>query len=151
MIVYRIAERRHAADITGAGAAIYGGRWNRKGTPVLYTGETPAIALLELVVHTPPMLVPDLDILYIEIPDDSITALDIADLPENWMNYPAPTILSELAAQWVKAGNTISLKVPSCIIHSSHNYILNCSHPQYTTRIKVIEHKGFRFDPRLTS
>jgi RES domain-containing protein len=149
MHVYRITGRKHAGDISGIGAAMHGGRWNKKGTVVLYTGENKEIALLETIVHTPPMLVPNLDILTIQIPD-SITELDSKSLPKNWMNYPAPSILSEIAEKWVYEANTIALKVPSCIIHSSHNYILNCKHPEYHKKVKIIDQKPFHFDSRLT-
>ena len=40
-----------ADDLTGKGAEIVGGRWNRKGRPVLYTSTSIALACLETVVH----------------------------------------------------------------------------------------------------
>lgn len=150
MLVYRITGKKYAKDLSGTGAAMVGGRWNKKGTPVLYTGESKEIALLETIVHTPPMLVPDLDILTFEIPDDSITEIKIKDLPENWLDYPAPSILAKIGEDWINKGETIALKVPSCIIHSSHNYVLNCRHPNYKD-VKLIEHKDFHFDSRLNS
>jgi RES domain-containing protein len=148
MIVYKITGKKHAGDLSGTGAAMYGGRWNKKGTPVLYTGESKEIALLEIIVHTSPMLIPDLDILTLKIPDNSITEIKISQLPRNWIDYPAPTILSEIAENWVQQGKTVALKVPSCIIHSAHNYILNCHHPNYN-QVKLIEHKDFHFDSRF--
>lgn len=148
MIVYRITSKKHAGDVLGTGAAIYGGRWNKKGTPVLYTSESKALALLEIIVHTPPMLVPNLDLLVLEIPNNSITKLKEEQLPKNWMDYPAPTILSEIAEKWVQKAETIALKVPSCIIHSAHNYILNCRHQAYN-KVKLLEHKSFHFNSRL--
>jgi len=150
MIVYRITTRNRASDIQGTGAALFPGRWNKKGTPVLYTGETKEIALLEIIVHTPPMIIPDLDILTIEIPDDSITELKVTDLPKNWSRYPAPLILVEIGEKWILNGDTIALKVPSCIIHTSFNFILNCNHKNYR-KVKVLDHRQFQFDPRLIS
>ena len=150
MIVYRITSSKFAGDISGSGAAIYGGRWNKKGAPVLYTGENKEIALLETIVHTPPMFVPNLDILTIEIPD-SILDLKSKNLPNNWSDYPAPTVLSEIAQSWIDKGKYLALKVPSCIIHSSHNYILNCKHPDYSQKVKIIDRQKFRFDSRLVN
>ena len=150
MIVYRITNRKRALDIHGTGAALYPGRWNKKGTPVLYTGATKEIALLENIVHVPPLIVPDLDILTIEIPDDSITELKVSDLPLNWSRYPAPIILAEIGNSWILKGETIALRVPSSIIHTSVNYILNCNHKDYK-KVKVLEHSHFSFDPRLTT
>lgn len=150
MLVYRITGKKYSNDLSGTGAAMFGGRWNKKGTPVLYTGESKEIALLETIVHTPPMLVPDLDILTLEIPDNSITELKIIDLPKNWANYPAPSILAEYGEDCIKRGETLALKVPSCIIQSASNYILNCKHFDFVN-IKLLEHKDFHFDSRLNS
>jgi RES domain-containing protein len=148
MIIYRITPAPHAADIHGTGAALFPGRWNKKGIPVLYTAESRELALLETLVHIPPLIIPELEILTLEIPDDSIAQLNKEDLPANWSEYPAPVSLAEIGNNWVKEGKTIALKVPSCIIHSSSNYILNCQHTQYDT-VKVISHNGFYLDLRL--
>ena len=148
MIVYRITGKKNSSDISGTGAALFGGRWNKKGSAVLYTGESKEIALLETIVHTPPMIMPDLDILTIEIPDDSITEIKVKDLPVNWIDYPAPSILSEIGEDWIRNASTVALKVPSCIIHSARNYILNCRHSDYG-RVKILEHRNFHFDSRL--
>ncbi len=150
MIVYRISGNKYAHDIKGIGAAIYGGRWNKKGSPALYTGESIEIALLEMLVHTPPMLAPKLDLLKIEIPD-SITAIKASSLPTNWKDYPAPAILAEISERWIVASKTIALKVPSCIIPSAHNFIINCRHSDFEKRVKIIEQEKFIFDTRLTS
>lgn len=150
MIVYRITGKKFSNNLIGTGAALFPGRWNKKGTPVLYTGESKEIALLENIVHTPPMLIPDLDILKIKIPNDSITEIKISELPTNWHDYPAPVILAEIGEKWIIKNKTIALKVPSCIIHSAHNYILNCNHPDIK-RIKILSHKDFNFDSRLNS
>lgn len=148
MFVYRITGTRHAGDLTGTGAAMFGGRWNKKGMPVLYTGANKEIALLETIVHMPPLLIPRLDIITIEIPDDSITSIEVDELPKNWKVYPAPVILSEIGERWIKEGKTIALKVPSCIIHSAYNFILNCRHSEYS-KVKIIDRRNFEFDSRL--
>lgn len=148
MIVFRITGSKHASDLSGLGAALYGGRWNKKGTPILYTGENKEIALLEAIVHIPAMLVPSLSILTIDIPDNSIIEIKLSELPKNWNSYPAPTILSEIGADWIKKGKAMALKVPSCIIYSSFNFILNCSHPVYKD-VKLLDIQKFHFDIRL--
>lgn len=148
MIVFRISKSKKASDISGTGAALHPGRWNKKGTPVLYTGESKEIALLENIVHIPPLLAPELDILTLEIPDDSISELNTAELPSNWHQFPAPTILSEMGQKWIDDGKTIALKVPSSIIHSANNIILNCKHKNYKA-VKILSQKKFYFDSRL--
>ncbi len=149
MLVYRITKSKRASDISGNGAALYPGRWNKMGAPVLYTGESKEIALLEIIVHIPPFMIPNLDIVTIEIPDDSIQSLTTANLPSNWHRYPAPTILSEIGHKWVNMGETIALKVPSSIVHTAHNFILNCNHKDYEHTVKIIDQRKFYFDSRL--
>ena len=148
MIVFRISKSKRSSDISGTGAALYPGRWNKSGTPVLYTGESKEIASLENIVHIPPMMTPNLDILTLDIPDDSITELTITDLPSNWHQFPAPTILSELGQKWIDENKTLALKVPSSIIHSANNFILNCNHKDYKI-VKILSKKKFYFDLRL--
>jgi len=148
VIVYRITGTKHAADLSGTGAALYGGRWNKKGVPVLYTGESKEIALLETLAHTPPYLIPELDVVSLQIPD-SIFELSVKELPKNWKDYPAPSVLSEIGDNWQKEGEYLALKVPSCIIPSAYNYVLNCQHPDYRKHVKIKNQKRFELDSRL--
>ncbi len=149
MIVYRITKSNRASDISGAGASLYPGRWNKKGTPVLYTGESIEIALLENLVHIPPLMLPDLELLEIEIPNDSIKTISAADLPSKWYEYPPPAILSLFGQKWVDEDKKLGLKVPSSIIHTSNIIILNCSHKAYKS-VRILNQSKFYFDTRLS-
>ena len=42
MLIYRLGSRRHPAN-DGLGASLYGGRWNHKGTPVVYAAASRAL------------------------------------------------------------------------------------------------------------
>lgn len=148
MLVYRIAGSKYAHDLSGMGAALFGGRWNKKGIPVLYTSESQALSLLETVVNTPPMLVPQMELLVLRIPDDSILEIKADTLPKNWSKYPAPTILAEMGSKWAVQESTIALKIPSSIIPSSFNYLLNCRHPRFS-EVELLSREIFHFDPRL--
>lgn len=146
--IFRIVKEKYAKDITGTGASLYGGRWNKIGTSVLYCGESIEISLLENIVHLPANLMPNLMLLTLQIPDDSIQIISTSELPENWYKQPAPEILSEIGDNWAKSNSSIALKVPSVIVHTSNNYILNCSHPKYK-KVKIIDQQPFPLDPRL--
>ena len=74
------------------------------------------------------MLIPSLDLVTLEIPDDSIQEVEVSQLPTNWAHCPAPRILAELTEERMQKGTFIALKVPSCHIPATHNYILNCRH-----------------------
>lgn len=148
MLVYRIAGSKYAHDLSGVGAALFGGRWNKKGIPVLYTSESQALSLLETVVNTPPMLVLQMELLVLRIPDDSILEIKADTMPKNWSKYPAPTILAEMGSKWAVQESSIALKVPSSIIPSSFNYLLNCRHPRFS-EVELLSREIFHFDPRL--
>lgn len=53
-----MAKGKYARDLSGAGARIYGGRWNEKGIAVVYTASSPALATVELLVHVDANLLP---------------------------------------------------------------------------------------------
>jgi|TARA_B110000908_G_C10147176_1_gene399602 RES domain-containing protein len=148
MIVYKFSNSKYGGDLTGTGAAMFGGRWNKKGCPVVYTGESKEIALLELIVHTPPALISNHEILMIDIPEDSVEEIKKENLPRVWHKYPAPMVLSEIAQEWIQREETIALKVPSCIIHSASNYILNCNHPEFY-KVRLLGVEAFLLDARL--
>ena len=52
MIVYRFANAKYSKDLSGEGSKLFGGRWNNKGTAILYTSTSISLALLELLIHS---------------------------------------------------------------------------------------------------
>ena len=53
LVVWRLEERTYAATWdSGEGPFLYGGRWNSKGVRVVYCALDPALAILEVAVHT---------------------------------------------------------------------------------------------------
>ena len=90
MLVYRIAKKDVIKDLSGTGAKLYGGRWNHKGTAVVYTSETRALATVEFLVHVSLSNAPrGLMIATIEIPCN-IASEDVprGSLPRGWRDYP---------------------------------------------------------------
>jgi len=52
MTVWRLVTARFTQTaFSGDGAKRYGGRWNRKGVPMVYTSGSQALAMLEMVVQ----------------------------------------------------------------------------------------------------
>lgn len=51
MKFYRITTCDHVNDLSGEGAFLHGGRWNSKGTRMLYTAESMALSMLEALAH----------------------------------------------------------------------------------------------------
>lgn len=148
MQVFRLTKSTYANDLSGVGAAIAGGRWNKKGRAVVYTSENIALALLEIVVNIPPMFQPDLQLITLEIPEDKIQIINKEQLPDNWYHYPSPRSLKELAEPFYQNLEILGIKVPSSVVHNQSNLILN-PHSLYFKEVKIFAKTPFIFDPRL--
>ena len=76
----------------GLGASHYGGRWNHKGTAIIYTAESRALCALEVLANGGE-LADDYVAVPIEIPDYlSIAVIPSADLPLGWdASEPLPS------------------------------------------------------------
>lgn len=147
---YRVCNAKYADDLSGNGARIYGGRWNSKGIPVIYLSSSKALAVLELLVHTSINLLPqNLALITLSIPDKiKIKEYKIKELPENWRTYPSPLRTKTLGDNWIKSNETLILRVPSVIIPSEYNYLLNPVHKDMK-KIKIIKKEKFEFDKRF--
>lgn len=152
MLLYRISKSKYANDLSGEGARRAGGRWNYKGTPVVYTTDSTALATLETLVHFPLNLTPkNRAIATIELPDElPTTTIDLVDLSDNWATYPAPNQLAQIGNDWVLKQETVALCVPSSITPNSEgrNYILNPVHPDFV-RVRIIRIDKYKYDNRL--
>lgn len=85
----------------------------------------------------------------IDIPDNiDRLEIHIADLPENWDARP-PILESQfIGDDFVRDNRAAVLKVPSCIIPSEFNYLINPNHPDAKT-ISVISKAPLSFDQRF--
>ena len=149
MRVWRLCKKAHAA-FDGEGARLAGGRWNRRGTAVVYASETLSLAALELLAHVDPALAPeDLVAIPAEIPDSvALTRIDPSDLPRSWRRAPAPESLARVGTDWVTAGTTAVLCVPSALVPRERNVLLNPRHADFA-KIRIGAAEPFSFDPRL--
>lgn len=148
MLLYRIAKCTYINDLSGTGARLYGGRWNSIGKPVVYMASSRSLAVLEVLVHLPPALIPtDFCQVTFEVPDD-VQVLNLKNLPPNWQEYPEPSILKAMGDAFIKANKHLLLKVPSAVVTQEFNYLLNPAHPAMQ-EVKLVERQPFNFDERL--
>ena len=147
MLLWRIS---NYADLTGAGGMLVSARWHTAGRPIVYLAESPAGALLEVLVHL------ELDeahrpstyqLLRIEV-NDSLTLqrLDPASLSPDWRVTEAETQAQGDA--WLRAGKTALLAVPSAIVPETSNWLLNPRHPE-ASHLRVTHVLAARYDARL--
>lgn len=130
MLLYRVCRNQYLKDLNGHGANIHGGRWNSPGRTAVYTSQSKALAVLETLAQTPPTILPnDLSILTLEVLDEFFIAeILLKNLPGNWNVYPPPVTTQKTGDRWLLHGKTLLLKVPSVIIFSEYNYIINPLH-----------------------
>jgi RES domain-containing protein len=149
VIVWRLTLKQHTTP-DGEGARRYGGRWNKPGTPVVYTSGTLSLAALEYLVHVDSDLLPDaLVSVRATIPDSlKIETIDPTHLPVDWKDTIIPVSLQQLGSDWANNAKSPVLKVPSVVIEHEWNYVLNPLHPDFS---KISWDAGIRFsfDPRL--
>ncbi|WP_394823243.1 RES family NAD+ phosphorylase [Pendulispora albinea] len=151
LILWRICRRKYGTTaFSGEGAKLAGGRWNRKGTRISYCGGSLALAALEMLVHVDVNELPgDLVCLRAAVPDEvSFEQIDVTKLPRNWRATPAPDALKDIGTDWVVRGSSAVLAVPSAIIPSEMNYLVNPAHADFE-RVAVGLPEPFGFDPRL--
>jgi RES domain-containing protein len=150
MTVYRIAKKRYIHDLSGEGARLYGGRWNRKGTSLLYTSQNRSLATVEYLVHLPMTLIPkDMCIAAIEVPADfPVFELQEKNLPALWATWPAPVQLSLIMEELLQEDRYLSIKVPSAVVEGEFNILVNPRHRGFQ-ELRIIDTRNYHFDDRL--
>ncbi len=146
---WRIVKEKHASTaFDGEGAWLFGGRWNSRGTRVVYASSTKALATLESLVH----LNPPVTFRYVVIPISFDHALvekaPLSVLPTNWTEEPPPPSTKKIGDDWAKENRSAVLELPSVIIQSEPNYLLNPAHRDFK-KIVIGKPELFSFDPRL--
>lgn len=149
MQAFRLCRANYPA-YDGEGARRVGGRWNSKGTRVLYMSENRSLAVLEILVHLSASL-PDRYVLGVAsiLDDIAVEFLDESRLLANWSTLDPreqePTM--RMGDEWVAEQRSVILSVPSVIL-GERNYVLNPGPPDFQ-RIAFAEPIPFRFDIRL--
>lgn len=152
MKVYRLSRKKYAEELSGKGAAIVGGRWNSRGTQIIYTAESRALALAEVAVHLSVATLPDdFMMVEIELPDElEITTLDLKELPKRWNVFPYNLATQDFGDEFVRAAKNAILRVPSAVVPGDHNYLINPKHPDFS-KIRISRIENFPLDNRLFS
>ena len=150
MNLYRIAKAAYIRDLSGAGPRRYGGRWNHKGTSVVYAAESRSLATLEYLVHVPLPYEPlDLSVATIVVPDEaSVEQFSLRKLPGDWNRFPSPSRLADLGTDWVRRNESLLLRVPSAVVDDEFNVLINPAHPEMSA-VRITDVRPYAFDERL--
>lgn len=149
MKIYRITTSSYINDLSGTGAKLYGGRWNEKGTPILYCANHISLAILEILVHFDGLTIPNnLHLLTLEIPKTDIHEFSHSDFKNITESDDAEFKFKNEGMEWVKNNMSLALKVPSAIVHEEYNILINPLHISFT-KLKKINAKELNLDKRL--
>ena len=144
--LWRISDH---VDLVGWGGEKFSSRWTSLGRRVVYMAESPAGALLEVLVHVEleeDELPDEYQLLQISVPDDlSVRELD-HPLPPDWRERQR--ITQRIGDQWLASRETPLARVPSAIAPHTWNYLLNPEHPD-AAHVEIVEVIQERFDNRL--
>lgn len=128
--VYRITKTRNVHDLSGTGAAKFGGRWHPKGTYVLYAASSAALAMLEWLAHANTGSIDEsYSLSTILIPDQGIDKLPLTILPLHWKKVPAPAALADIGKRLVADGKFLGIEVPSVLVPYDYSLVINAQHP----------------------
>jgi len=150
MRLWRICRRRYASQaLSGEGARLYGGRWNSRGVRVIYTSNSLALAAVETFINLEPNLRPaDLVSIEGEVPESLETeTVDLNELPSHWYATRDES-LCRFGDDWIAAGRTVALLVPSAAIRGEWNVLLNPAHGEFS-KVTFQEPRPFEFDVRM--
>jgi RES domain-containing protein len=147
MLVFRIVLAKYANGLRASGRAA---RWNNNDTEMIYCSSSQSLACLENVVHRSQLgLSSQFKVLIIEIPDD-LNFLEIGrtQLSEKWTDFENMYLTQNIGDKWIKEQKSAILRVPSSIVQSEYNYLLNPNHANFKqVKLKAIE--PFVFDDRI--
>ncbi len=148
---WRLARRVHSdppatAAFNGRGAELFGNRWNPVGLPAAYASPNRALAALEYLVHVDRDLVPD-DLVFAEVAFDD-NDVETAIPPVGWDSVGSTSAVA-YGERWLREARSLVLAVPSALIRSERNFIINPRHPRAPVLVIAPTLEPFTYDNRL--
>ena len=150
VVGWRIVRETHAHDaFSGEGARLYGGRWNPAGVKVIYCSENLALAALEILVHTQPVVMQQAYRAFrVSFPARLMQTIELPALPKGWNAQPPTRVSQEIGARWIAEASSAVLALPSVIIPLERTFLLNPAHRDFGS-IGIDEAGPIALDHRL--
>ena len=147
---WRFTKEKYAGKaFDGEGARSQGGRWSSPGTRVVYTAGSQSLAILEILVHLQQAeFLASYVVFEVEFPEKIVEVVDPASLPKNWRVSPVPHADLAIGDRWIRNGSSAVLRVPSVIVSSEFNYLINPAHKDFAS-IRIGSAKALDVDARL--
>ena len=139
-----------ADDLSGTGAARGGGRWNKVGTPALYTATSIALACVETLVHLGAGSLPlNRYLVRIDVADDVWARRTRLAPAVGWDAIPPGFVSIDAGQAWLVGGTAALLEVPSVVVPEESNIIVNPTHPDAGS-LKATRLRKWTYDARFS-
>ena len=155
VVLWRIAkhtEQYRADDLSGGGSKFSGGRWNTRGTPVVYTSDTIALATLETLAHLGnTTALRNAFLIRVDVPPivwAEREYVDASDYDPTWVAEPPGTTTIGFGDNWLHGASAPLLEVPSVIVPEENNVLVNPAHP-LARKIRATVARQYIYDPRF--
>ena len=139
-------------DLSGKGAEVSGGRWNRKGTPLIYASTSIALACLETLVHLDGGRSLPLNryLVQFDVPEAAWNARTRFNAAANvgWDAEPAGLVSLDWGTQWAQSNAALGAEVPSIVVPEESNLLLNPRHPD-SGQLVARKIRRWTYDVRL--
>jgi RES domain-containing protein len=137
------------ASLDGGGGLKVSGRFHTAPRAIVYAAETPAGALLEILVH--------LDVEKDEIPDNyRLIGIEVPDgewrAATHWKGEIAKASRDATRAfgdRWFDGKGSLLLVVPGGVLPETRNVLINAAHPSARDGLRTVHNEPLRLDPRL--
>jgi len=151
--LFRLARRPFVQGSGGAfsgeGAYLAGSRWNTPGHRMAFAAESESLSTLEYLVHaTSEAFFHETVLVIAELDDRYITAFDAAALPKDWRSFPPAHGTQRIGDEWLAAGASAALQVPSAVVPRERNVLINPLHRDFG-KLEVLAIEEWGLDPRL--
>ncbi|MFT5640951.1 MAG: RES domain-containing protein [Cyclobacteriaceae bacterium] len=148
MILYHLEKTKFKDVWPPQGTLFSDGRWNKAGQWIIYCSPSIALAKLEILANEN-RLVNDRICMTIEVDEEAeIYSIKKDSLPNDWMNKPYPTFLSQETKRFL-ASDQLLCEVPSAQSYRENNFLINVRHPSFYKLVKLIDVRPEPFDERL--
>jgi RES domain-containing protein len=145
---YRIGDPAGAFPIfDAAGSTLAPGRWNTRGSPVIYAAEHYSTGLLEKLVRGSGGLPPNQHFVEIIVPRGVSYEMVSVESLSGWDATP-PVVSRAFGEKWQNERRSLILIVPSIVARLENNILINPSHGEFH-QIEVSLHKPVFWDRRL--
>ena len=145
MIVWRVSKHQSLEGSTVPG------RWNLKGSPALYTSNSPSLCAWEVFAHQVGAISwpENLLLLKIEVKEKNIIRIAANDLPSEWNTLSYKTSVRKYGTSLFSKNDVLGFWIPSVVVPEDSNLVLNPMFPNYPDLVTLMDTYPFNYDKRF--